>query len=142
MNTTLLRTLLRHAGATVAASAVLLAGVPRVDAQISGFDPYDGGSASLLSDCDISVQSCGTDGGELYAGGTSGGTNSSGTTYVCAQGQRTVCNVTSVKTCTSWRITTVSGDASVQDLSGLQLSGSFKLSCETWLTTTMEFRWV
>ena len=64
----MLRLLLRHAGATVAAIALLLGGIPRVDAQTRTTLAGDGGTVAptLLSDCDITVQSCGTDGGELY----------------------------------------------------------------------------
>ena len=138
----MLRLFLRHAGATVAATVLLFGSIPRVEAQTrtalaTGDDTV---APTLLSDCDITVESCGTDGGELYSGGTTT-TSGGGSTPVCGSGKKSPCNVTTVKTCSSWKVTTVSGDASVEDLSGVELTGSYKLTCETWTTTTMTFYW-
>lgn len=138
---TMLRTLLRHVGATIAASAVLLAGIPRVEAQLSPLATDDVPGPSLLADCDVTVQHCGGYGGELY-GGSELPPNVSGTTLVCANGRKTICNTTVVRTCSAWKITTISGEAEVKDLSGVEIKGEFKLTCETWTTTTMDFRWV
>ena len=87
------------------------------------------------------MQSCGTAGGELYAGSDSPG-SAAGPNLACGNGSKTLCNTTQIRTCTSWRITTVGGEADVKDLSGVELKGEFKLTCETWTTTTLEFRWV
>jgi hypothetical protein len=140
----MLRLFLRHAGATVAAIVLVLGGIPRVDAQPRAALGADGGTVAptLLSDCDITVESCGTDGGELYSGE---GTTSSGggsPTPQCGSGTKGPCNTTTIRTCTSWKITTVNGDASVKDLTGVELTGSFKLTCETWETTTRVYYWI
>lgn len=140
----MLRLFLRHAGATVAAIILLLGGIPRVDAQPRTAIGADRGAVAptLLSDCDITVESCGNDGGELYSGE---GTTSSGggaPKPQCGSGTKGACNQTTIRTCTSWKITTVDGDASVKDLSGVELTGSFKLTCETWETTTRVFYWI
>jgi hypothetical protein len=140
----MLRLFLRHAGATVAAAVLLLGGIPRVDAQTRTTLATDGGAVAptLLSDCDITVQSCGTDGGELYSGSETTSSGGGGDTVpLCGSGKKGPCNETTIRQCTSWKITTVSGDASVKDLSGVELTGSFKLTCETWTTVTMVYYW-
>lgn len=94
--------------------------------------------ASLLSDCDITVQSCGILGGELYGG--SSPDNSSGSagtsTLVCGSGIRVVCKTFSGETCAQWVIVEMSGKVTISPTSA-GVGGAITQVCGEYVTNTV-----
>lgn len=100
----------------------------------------DAVAATLLSDCDITVQSCGTPGGELYSGGGYGDTAPSGasTAPKCGAGWKVVCETKSAETCVEWVI--VEGSGTVRfSATGAGAGGSITQVCAKYVTNTVTF---
>jgi hypothetical protein len=96
----------------------------------------------LLADCDISVSSCGVEGGYLYGSGDGSlyggsGSNVAGTTAPqCGAGFRSQCDTRTVNTCTQWVI--VSGDGTVTfSATKAGIGGSITQTCGQWVTNTV-----
>jgi hypothetical protein len=135
----MLRNTLRQVGAAVAVIALAIGPTPSVTAQGTLGGPRTSAPAPrLIADCDITVQSCGGD--PTLEGSNTPSLGSS--TPQCGNGTKGLCNQTTVMTCTSWRITTVNGSATVEDLKGVQLQVGTTISCQTWDTKIYYYYWI
>jgi hypothetical protein len=107
-----------------------------------GAQPRVGASGTnaptLLSDCDIAVQSCGIPGGELYGGGATGNGGASGGGLPCGAGLRALCREQTFETCASWIVTDAGGSVSV---TATKLGAGVNRSetCAQYVTNTLYY---
>jgi len=92
---------------------------------------------TLLSNCDITVQSCG---GDPVFGGGSG--PPSGGSAQCGNGSKGECNRTTHIVCTEWHVIDGSVEFTVSDLGGLTIGAGGRLTCQTWKTTIQYYYWI
>ena len=92
---------------------------------------------TLLSNCDVTVQSCG---GDPVFGGGSG--PPSGGSAQCGNGSKGECNRTTHIVCTEWHVIDGSLEFTVSDLGGLTVGAGGKLTCQTWKTTVQYYYWI
>jgi len=92
---------------------------------------------TLLSNCDITVQSCG---GDPVFGGGSG--PPSGGSAQCGNGSKGECNRTTHTVCTEWHVIDGSVEFTVSDLGGLTIGAGGRLTCQTWKTTIQYYYWI
>jgi hypothetical protein len=130
--------LLGASGTAAPLAAPPLAAQPLAAQQIPAGDAV---APTLLSDCDITVQSCGTPGGELYTGsgyGEPAASGGSGSAPLCGAGWRVVCKTQSAETCAQWVIVEASGTVTFS-VTSAGIGGSITQVCSTYVTNTLTF---
>lgn len=99
----------------------------------------------LLSECDVTVEGCGSDGSTLYGTGTTSGSTSgttSGGSYddatmpVCGAGTKTECRRDTVTRCLKWVTQTVSLNAGVTNG-----GGTVTTVCAESVTSVFYYYW-